>query len=265
MSILDAAAPPSVGAVTVTITGDAGRGKSILAATFPEPIFIPFAGERLVLPPGFPPVKVLPTVTKSEQLWEQLQALTREDHPYKTVVIDSVTTAERMFTEEIIANDPKQPKSLQQAAGGYGAGYGILVSMHARVRKLASYLAERKGINVVFIAHADTIKIDPPNEESYTSYSLRLDKRTLPFYVDEVDVVGFLKLETTVIGEEGERKKAISDGTRVLITYATAENISKNRFGINKDLIVKIGENPLSAYVAALRTKATETKKETKE
>ena len=262
MSILDTAAPPSIGAVSVTVTGDAGRGKSSLAATFPNPVFIQFSGERFVPLPGTSPVKVLPTVTTSDQLWDIMKALMTEDHPYKTVVIDSVTTAERMFVEEILSADPKKPKSLQQAAGGYGAGYGILVSMHARLRRQAAYLVDKRGINVVFIAHADTIRIEPPNEEAYTSYSLRLDKRTLPFYVDEIDIVAFLKLETHILGDEGERKKAISDGTRVMIAYATAENISKNRFGITQPLTVKVGENPLANYVPALRVEQKEQKKE---
>lgn len=251
MSILDTATSPKPGAVTITITGDSGRGKTSLAATFPDPIFLQI--ERVVLPDGGPKVAVLPLITSSDMLFDQLRALITEEHSYKTVIIDSVTTAERMFTEEILAKDAKNPKSLQQAGGGYGAGYGMLVSMHARVRKAAQILTEKKGINVVFIAHADTIKIEPPNEEGYTSYSLRLDKRTIPFYVDEVDVVGFLKLETHIIGDEGERKKAISDGTRVLITYATAENISKNRHGIHEALTVKQGENPLAKYIPALR------------
>jgi hypothetical protein len=82
-------------------------------------------------------------------------------------------------------------------------------------------------------------------------YTLRLHEKSMPAYVDDVDVVGFLKLETFTTGE-GERKKAISDGTRVLITHATAANVSKNRFGITEPLNVEIGVNPLKTFIGAL-------------
>ena len=76
--------------------------------------------------------------------------------------------------------------------------------------------------------------------------------KSMPAYVDDVDLVGFLKLETFTTGD-GERKKAISDGTRVLIAYATAANVSKNRYGITEPLIVEAGKNPLVDYISVLK------------
>ena len=108
-----------------------------------------------------------------------------------------------------------------------------------------------KGINVVFIAHADTETIELPDQDAYQRYSLRLGKKSVAPYVDDSDVVGFIKLETFTMGD-GERKKAISDGTRVLVTYATAANVSKNRYGISEDITVKEGENPLAQYIPTL-------------
>jgi hypothetical protein len=51
---------------------------------------------------------------------------------------------------------------------------------------------------------------------------------------------------------DGDRKKAISDGTRILVTYASASNVSKNRYGINKDLIVVAGQNPLLNLIPSI-------------
>jgi hypothetical protein len=63
--------------------------------------------------------------------------------------------------------------------------------------------------------------------------------------------VGYLKLETHTFGD-GERKKAISDGTRILVTYASAANISKNRYGISEDLLVVNGTNPLLNLIPSI-------------
>jgi hypothetical protein len=135
--------------------------------------------------------------------------------------------------------------------GGYGAGRDAVSAMHARLRKAAGLLADRRGMNTVFIAHAETERIEPPDDDAYMRYALRLHAKSMPAYVDDVDIVGFLKLETFTTGD-GERKKAISDGTRVLITYATAANVSKNRYGITEPLTVLPNVNPFTDIVPAL-------------
>jgi hypothetical protein len=261
MSIMDSVTAPEDGPVIVTITGDAGIGKTTLAASFPDPVIMRVENGLQAIR-GMKNVRALPVIEDVQQVWDQLLALLTEEHPYKTLVIDSVTALDRMFTEHIISTDPKHPKSLNQAAGGYGAGKGVLASMHARIRKAAGLLASRRGMNVVFVAHADIIRIEPPNEEAYTAYSLRLTDKSMPYYVDDVDLVGYLKLETIIVGDEGERKKAISDGTRQLVCYVTAESVSKNRFGITEKLTVKPGENPLVDYIPALKAAKPADKKE---
>src|SRR5690606_8250026 len=133
--------------------------------------------------------------------------------------------------------DPKKPRSINQALGGYGAGLGAVAALHQRVRKAAGILNERKGMHVIFIAHADTETIELPDQDPYTRYSLRLGKRSVAPYVDDSDIVGFLKLQTFTMGD-GERKKAISDGSRILVCYAAASNVSKNRYGVTEDLPV---------------------------
>jgi hypothetical protein len=238
------------GPVIVTLTGDAGRGKTSLAATFPKPIFSRFEDGMQSIPVANRP-DAFPIIAETGDIFDQAMALLTEEHDYKTWVIDSVSAADRFFADQILSKDGKA-RNLQQACGGYGAGFDVLASYHARIRKAAGVLAAKRGMNTVFISHADTIRIDPPNEEPYMSYSLRLNKKSIPHYLDDVDLVGFIKLETMIIGDEGERKKAITDGTRVLITYATAENVSKNRYGINEILYVKLGENPLLPYIPQL-------------
>jgi len=166
-------------------------------------------------------------------------------------VIDSVTALERMFIQYVIDSDPKKPKSINQAMGGYGAGLSAVATMHQRVRKAAGILNERKGMHVVFIAHAETETVELPDQDAYTRYSLRLSKKSVAPYVDDTDVVGFIRLRTFTMGD-GERKKAISDGTRELVCHATASNVSKNRYGIVEPLEVSNGINPLTNLIPSL-------------
>jgi len=249
-SILSLAKKPENRPIICTITGDAGIGKTRLAGTFPSPVFIRSEDGMQSIPEADRP-EAFPIVQDPQALWDQLTSLINEDHQWKTGVIDSITALERLFIQHVVESDPKKPRSINQALGGYGAGLSAVAAMHQRVRKAAGMLSA-KGIHVVFIAHADTVTIELPDQDPYTRYDLRLGKRSTAPYVDDVDLVGYLKLETFTTGD-GERKKAISDGTRVLITYTTAANISKNRYGITDELALPEGTNPLIEFVPTLK------------
>lgn len=242
MSILSTIERPSDRSAIVTILGDSGLGKTSLATTFPKPIVIRAEDGLSAIPADKRP-DAFPVIQSADEVWEQLMALIREEHDYQTVVVDSVTALERLFIQHVMDSDSKKPRSINQALGGYGAGLAAVAAMHQRVRKACGILNDRKGMHVVFVAHADTEIIELPDQDAYTRYNLRLGKRSVAPYVDDSDVVGFLKLQTFTTGD-GDRKKAMSDGTRLLVCYATASNVSKNRFGIEDDLVVERGVNP---------------------
>jgi len=242
MSTLSTIERPKDRSAIITILGDAGLGKTSLAASFPKPIVLRAEDGLQAIPEEQRP-DAFPVVESADDVWEQLMALVREDHDYHTLVVDSVTALERLFIQHVIDSDPKKPRSINQANGGYGAGLAAVASMHQRVRKAAGLLNSRKNMHVVFVAHADTETIELPDQDPYTRYSLRLGRRSVAPYVDDSDLVGFLRLRTYTTGD-GERKKAVSDGTRQLVCYATASNVSKNRFGITEDITVEQGKNP---------------------
>lgn len=250
MSVLSTISKPDDRPAIVTVLGDSGLGKTSLACTFPQPIVIRAEDGLSAIPSDQRP-DAFPVIQSVDDVWEQLMALIKEDHEYKTVVVDSVTALERLFIQHVIDNDPKNPRSINQAMGGYGAGLAAVATMHQRVRKACGMLNERKGMHVVFVAHADTETVELPDQDPYTRYSLRLGKRSVAPYVDDSDVVGFLKLQTFTTGD-GERKKAMSDGTRLLVCYATASNVSKNRFGIEDDIVFEPNKNPFAGILPAL-------------
>ena len=247
MSLLSSIEKPKDRAVICTITGDAGLGKTSLASTFPKPIFIRAEDGLQAVPLALRP-DAFPVLSSVEDLWEQLTTLIKEEHDYQTLVIDSVTQLDTLFVNHIVDTDPKKPKSIAQALGGYGAGFQMLSSLHGRVRKAAGILNENKGMNIVFIAHAETETIELPDADPYTRYNIRMQKKSVSHYVDNVDLVCQIKLEVFTQGD-GERKKAISDGTRIACCYAVASGISKNRFGIEEDIIFNKNENPFLKFI----------------
>jgi hypothetical protein len=246
MSVLDQISKPKPRPLAATIIGEAGLGKTSLAACFPKPIFIR-AEDGLKSIINSPMPDAFPVLKTVEDLWPQIWALAKEEHSYGTVVIDTVSTLDTMFTDWVVETDPNKPKSINQALGGWGAGTNMVASQHRRLRKGCEYLLDR-GMNVVFLSHADTSTISPPDGNQYTRYTMRMHEKSMQPYVDNVDVVGFLRLETFTKGD-GDVKKAISTGDRQLVCHAMAANVSKNRFGIVDPIEVKLGENPLREYL----------------
>lgn len=249
--ILGQAEKPADMPIVATISGDAGIGKTTFAATFPKPIVIRIEDGLQSIPASMRP-KALPVVQTVDQIMKQITAIAKGNHDYKTVIFDSVTQLNEMFIKHVIDSDSSNPKSINQAAGGYGGGMRAVAALHQRVRKGAE-LCRQRGMHVVFIAHSSTSKVEPPDAEPYTRYDLRLHDNCRAPYVDNVDLVGYLKLEVYGKTRDGDDVvKAVSDGTRILACHTQAANVSKNRYGIEDELYVEKGENPLYDWVPSL-------------
>lgn len=254
MSVLSTISKPTDEAPIMTIYGEPGTGKTTLAATFPKPIVIRAEDGLQAIPEHARP-DAFPLLTSVDQLREQLTALLREDHDYKTVIIDSVTMLERLFVKHVVESDPTNPKTIKQAVGGYGAGHQAVVALHEAIRASCESIRKRRGMAVIFLAHTDVKKVEEPDNEPYYRYCITGQGKsdndtTTNCYINNVDLAGFLRLETFVTDKDGSKnKKGVCDGTRILMCRPTAVCVSKNRYGITKDLIVKAGENPLIPFI----------------
>lgn len=248
MSVLATGRVPSKRPLIATLVGGPNTGKSSLACTFRKPYLIRTEGENLPsdIPEDRLPAGPEETMETVDDLWAQFEALRSEDHGFQTLIVDSTSGLDELFSNHIMQTSGKS--NLATALGGYGAGYEAVAALHGRVRKYAEILRKERGMSVIFIAHSDIIRLEPPDSEGYTSHSLRLHKKSIRHYVDSVDLVGFIKQETILKGEEGQ-KKAITTGGRVLVAYLTPANVSKNRMGINEDLPFEFGENPIYRWI----------------
>lgn len=238
-------------APVITISGMPGVGKTYTACMFDGPSILIRTedGTR-----GIPEDKMpdaFPLITKFEDVINQLGHLIKEKHEYKTLIIDSVSQLEEIFHKHVLETDPRKPKSINSAHGGYGSGYNMIAQMHARIRKACEILRQEKGMTIIFISHSEQSTVDLPDEEQpYTRYELRMNKKSALNYVDNVDCVMFIKLEILVeTSKDGSKNKAMSNNKRVGICHSSASFVSKNRFGIDKEIEIKLNENPLKEYI----------------
>ena len=263
MSILTKAAPlVQRSPLIITLCGSPGSGKTSLAATFPEPFIIRTQGEAVPRDVDNPPAGLAPVGNKPKdeggtqvwcesELFDQLMALVKEDHPYKTLILDTVTGLENLFVQNILAVQPPKQRTMNSAAGGYGSAWGLVVGKHSRVMKAAEVLRDRKGMHVVFLAHTSVVTVDLPDAQPYSKYELKLhadkdvSKDCAGIYTSNVDVVGFIKQETIF---DANGKAMTTDERRVVVGMSPA-NVSKNRLGIERELKFIKGENPFAPYI----------------
>jgi phage nucleotide-binding protein len=233
--------------IIMTLFGEGGMGKTTLAAMMPKPVFIRTEDGTASLT-GNDNVSLFPVATSTQDVFDAIEVLATEKHEFKTLVIDSITQLATLIESEIVASDPKA-KSINQAGGGYGAGYGTASEVHRQIRDWSGSLATETGMNVVFIGHADTEMMDLPDMDPYARYCVRMHKKSIPHYTDNVDLVGLIRLKTFTRGD-GDKKRAISTGEREILCFPQASSVTKNRFNITEPLPFTFdGGNPFQKFV----------------
>ncbi len=232
----------------ITIFGEAGLGKTTLAAMFPSPVFIRTEDGTRSLE-GNDEVALFPVAQTLQDVMDAIEALATQEHSYKTLVLDSVTQLADMIEKDIVDSDPKA-KTIVEAAGGFGKGFIVASEKHRMVREWCGALATERGMNVIFIGHADIEKAPSPDMEEFQRYTVRMHKKSIPHYTDNVDVVAFVRLKTFTV-TKGEKVQAKSDGRREIICFPVASNVSKNRLGISAPLPFDFETgNPFAPYLA---------------
>lgn len=262
---------PTIKAPIITIIGSAGSGKNSLGGTFPNPVFIQAEDSETVFEkwdedvmPAFMPRLPAPrgngtnvTVSTRSALKDQLRWLLTEEHDRKTVIIDTNTALDKMYQSEICILHGVD--NIADAAGGFHKGYLVLADWHNEVMTMAQHL-RAKGIAVVFLGHQGIKKIKAaPDKDEYSIFSLDLHDAVSSVYVNNSDVVAYIRKETHVQGKETDRKgkttkygRLIDTGRRQLVTSGDGQTgfyHAKTRYDMPAVMDLPVGENPLLEHI----------------
>lgn len=215
----------------VVIYGPEGIGKSSLASKFPEPLFLDVEGSTKALD-----VARVENITEWAVLRSFLQDLAQDPQGFKTVVIDTADWAERLCTNHICRRDQK--KGIEDY--GYGKGFTYLRDEFATILIDCDALI-RKGVNVVFTAHAMMRKFEQPDERgSYDRWELKLSKHNSPMLKEWADMVLFCNYRTHTEKQENGSYKVVG-GERVMYTTHNPCWDAKNRYGLDDAIKMDYG------------------------
>ena len=268
MSFLSQVTKPQPKPPMITIIGSAGMGKTSLAALFPNPIFIQAEDGSSVFESWKDEYKpaLLPPIPKSsngklrtkETLMAQLRELATAEHPYKTLVVDTITALNVMLEGELAARD--DVGNVADASGGFHKGYIEVAQINSDFIYACEVL-RRKGMAIVFLAHTgiDRVKNSPSENSEYSTYGIEMHKKSSGLFVSNSDAVLYIVKDDLVIGAETDKKgrttksgKVIVSDDRKIITSGDGMMgyvLAKSRYDMPNERDLPKGINPLLQYI----------------
>jgi hypothetical protein len=148
-------------------------------------------------------------------LIEILEWLATEKHPYKTVVLDTADSAEKLVHGKVCA-DAGVDNILHPKAFPFYSGFVRAAALwETEILARLGALNEQKKIMPVIISHVETKYVEHPEYGSYPKYSLGVDKRCGAKIFKFCDIVGFLEFATAAAGE-GDSIRLKGSNQRVL-------------------------------------------------
>lgn len=214
----------------VVIYGSGGVGKSTFGAQAPAPIFLgPEDGSALLDVARFPQPETWGDVL------EAVQTLTREEHPYKTLVVDSADWLEPLCWAEVCRAGNK--RSIEDF--GFGKGYVAALEEWRKFFAAIEGLRKARRMHVVVIAHAEVRAFKNPEGEDYERYQLKLHRAASGLLSEWCDELSFAHFKTHVVKNDPKNKVERAKGygsDRVLYTERRAAFDAKSRHGLADEM-----------------------------
>jgi len=201
----------------IVLLGVEKIGKSTFAAGADRPIFLPIRQEEGV---DDLDVAKFPTLQNFNQVREALGTLAKEDHDFKTVVIDSASALEPIIYGDVC--ETEKAASIEKVGGGYGKGYTEALSRWRELMQALDYLRESKNMASVIIGHVKVKKFDDPLNESYDQFQFDVNDKASAALFRWADFIGFantktfVKKESTGFGDQKGKARDSGNGQRFL-------------------------------------------------
>ena len=238
LSDKDGSSPP----VRVNIQGVDGIGKSTFGAQSDKPIFIQ-AEDGL----KYIDAQAFDVANEWNDIMSSLELLAKENHDFKTIVIDTTDGASLLAEAHVCAKGGWP--SIETP--GFGKGFTMVTELFVKLLGALDFIVKTKGMNVILLSHVATkMYADATAQESYERWEMRCHKKVNHLIKDWVDFNLFANHDVTVT-KDGSKNRAVSYGNRALHTKFAAGFDAKSRLDLPAKLPLEWNAF-LDAYKTAL-------------
>lgn len=232
----------------ISLYGPGGVGKTTFGADAPDPIFFGTDDGN-----DHMDVSRLPVPKLWEEVKSVISELLMEEHPWKTLVIDTINGLEPLLLSYICKE--AQVKSIEEVDGGFGKGY--VRAEEQWVEFFRSLKRLRMKMNVIILGHS---KIKPQEDiylgERYDRYVLKMEDRGAAQVLESVDYMFFANFEQVATKEKGAKKsKMRGEGRRRMFTESRPAFVAKKRLDVPFEM--DLSWSAFTEAVAACVPKAT--------
>jgi hypothetical protein len=217
------------------IYGNHGIGKSTIASQFPDPIFINTEDGLDSLD-----VTSFPRAAEINDVVESIKTLLKEDHAFKTLVIDSVD----WLVEPLIVKDIEGSHDAKDL--GYGKGQVLVAESFREILQGLDALRRKRAMNIILLAHSNVVRYENPLTEPYDRFSPKLPNRCNALLQEWCDVIAYAGFKVIVkksdVGFNNTVNRGITTGERLLHVVENPAFIAKNRYSCPESFEMKYEE-----------------------
>lgn len=225
----------------VLIYGPEKAGKTTLASEFPDTVFLQVEdGTGTLEINGWP-------ITSYADAVDAIGVLYNDDHSFRTVVVDSLSTLQPMVWAETGARgDDKGNKKTRIEDFGYGKGYVYALAVWQELLDGLNALRRDRAMNIVLIAHSKIDRFDDPETVAYSRYEIDLHEKARDLIKRDMDVILLLKPDVTIKSEDQgfNKTRAIATGGRNVWMHTDSRPayVAGNRFGLPEKILYERGK-----------------------
>jgi hypothetical protein len=232
----------------VILYGPPKLGKSTLAGSTKNALMIPTEDRVAHIKCDKTPV-----IEKFEEITEIFDFLLNGKHTYKRVVVDTLDWLEPVIHEYAVQklNERLEGTSSTLAKSinddncketTFQKGLKFVAPAAWKTFLFNCDVLRENGIDVILVAHSDTITVNPPDRDPYEKYVMKINKHSLAVLEEWADIIGFYDKEIFVkkekSGATAVKGKATSSKRRILnLCGDNPSMISGNSFGLSDAIV----------------------------
>ena len=175
-----------------------------------------------------------------------IEALTVDEHSYRTLVIDTLNGAEELCHDAVCKRD-FGGKRANDGFAAYGKGPEVALADWRVLLSALDRLRSQRKMSIVCLCHAKIAPFKNPEGEDYDRYRPTLHDKTWGLTLKWSDAALFVNFETFT-EKDGLRAKGRGGQQRVMYTERRAAFDSKNRHGLAPEIL--LGNSAAEAWAA---------------